>query len=134
VIFAWPITVTAATTEAAPKEETLKLTHGVITRIEVKFPAGCHSLVKVRLLLHESIKVPLNKDTWLTGDDETVPCEVYEDLFAAPYELKFRACSPTCTYDHEILVRATVLPPGIATPYQIMSDLLAILKRMLGVS
>ena len=100
----------------------------------MKFPAGCHGLVHVKLLHEESTLVPLNKDTWLAGDDENVDCDVFFDLTSGPFVLKFVGCSPGAAYAHEILVRVTVLDPSVATPYQVIADLVSIFKRLLGVT
>jgi len=88
--------------------------------------------VYVRILRFESALVQVGKDTWLTGDNETVQCETYEPLDEAPYQLKFVAYSPNANYDHTITVRVTVLPESIATPYQALLDLVAIFRRLLG--
>lgn len=133
MFYAWDITITAGTEEATPKTQVLKLSKGVITRAEVKFPAGCHGLVKVRLHFHEFQLVPLSRGEWITGDDEAIQTDSFYEMGSTPYELKFVGCSPTCTYDHVVTVRVQVLPPAIASWIQVI-ELLAKLLRRLGVS
>lgn len=128
MFWAWDITVTANTLEASPKSQTLKLSKGIITGIYIKFPAGCHSMVKARILYHEFLLVPLIRDEWVTGDDETVPTDTYFDLASAPYELKFMGCSPGTTYDHTVTIRVTVLPPSVAS----MAPVIQLLTRLLN--
>jgi hypothetical protein len=53
LFFAWDVTIPANTLEAAPKTQTLKLTYGVITKVDVKYPAGCNGVVWVRVLRGE---------------------------------------------------------------------------------
>jgi hypothetical protein len=133
MFYAWDIIITAGTEEANPKTQILKLSKGVITKAELKFPAGCHGLVKARLHFHEFLLIPLSRGEWVTGDDEAIATESYYEMGSTPYELKFLACSPSCTYDHTITVRVQVLPPAIASWIQVI-DLLAKLLKRLGVN
>jgi len=130
VFFAWDITITAGTKVTAPKEQILKLTTGVITRIEIKFARGCHGLVKVRLLHHESQLVPLSRGEWVTGDDEPVGFNEFFELKTTPYQLKFQGCAPDTTYDHVVTVRVTVLPAKVATMIPVIELLTRLLQRM----
>jgi len=130
MFYAWDITVTAGATEDDPKTQDLKLTKGVITRIEVKFPGGCHGLVKVRLLRSEFQLVPLSKGEWVTGDDEAVLTEGYYELSESPSQLKFVGCSPDCTYDHTVSVRIQVLPKSVATFMPLVEVLTKFLERI----
>lgn len=108
MFFCWDITVEADTAEEEPLEDWLKLPKGVITRVDIKFPAGCHGLVKVRLFLESLQFVPLSEDEWVTGDDETVPTETGIEIVDKPYKIKVQMCSPDTTYDHTITVRIEV--------------------------
>ena len=130
MFWAFDITITAGTTDASPKKQTLKLSKGVITGLDVKYPAGCHRMVKVRLFRYESQLVPLSRDDWLTGDDETVHTEGYYELTETPTQLKFVGCSPGTSYDHTVSVRITVLPKAIASMLPLVNVLTAFLKRI----
>lgn len=131
MFFAWDIVVPVNTPETAPTTQTLKLTAGVITGLDVKFPAGCNGLVKVRLFHRDFQLVPLSKGEWVTGNDEVVPTESYFSLASTPYTLKFVACSPSSDYEHTITVRATVLPQEMAT-FAPLVELLTKMLRGLG--
>lgn len=130
MFWAFNITILAGTTEKAPKKQTLKLSKGVITSLDVKYPAGCHGMVQVRLLRYESQLVPLSRDEWLTGDDETVHTEGFYELTAKPYQLKFVGSSPGTTYDHTVSVRVLVLPKAVATMVPLINILTTFLKRI----
>ena len=132
MFWAWDITVTSGTTEASPKTQTLKLSKGVITGIDVKFPAGCHGRVKVRLLRSEFQLVPLSGGEWVTGDDEVVPTESYYELDETPAELKFVGCSPLATYNHTVTVRVAVQPAEVAFPGRAFGGLVEAIKRLIG--
>jgi len=132
MLFTWNVTVPANTLEIAPKEDILKLSAGVVTHIGVKFPAGCHGMVGVRLLRSEGQILPVPRGEWVTGDDEEAQA-VYHIEFRKEVELlKFQGISPGTDYNHTISVRITILPAWIATPYMIFADLVKIFKRMLG--
>ena len=133
MLFAFPLTIPAGTTEDIPFTQTLTLDFGVITKISIKFPAGCHGLVQIQLLQNESVLIPLNGDTWLSGDDETVESEIYFQFNSEPYELKFLGISPNCSYDHTILVRVEILSADEAFPSQAMTELVQILTQYLRV-
>jgi len=132
MFFAWDITIPADTPETSPEEQTLKLTKGVITRMDVKFPPGCHGLVHVRLLRSEFQLVPLSRGEWVTGDAETVPTEGYYELTETPAQLKFVAFNDDDTYDHAVTVRVSIIKQEVAAPWQIIRDFVAILKKMMG--
>lgn len=134
MFYAWDIEIPAATSETSPTTQILKLTKGVITGISIKFPPGCHGLVKVRLLRSEFQLVPLSRGEWVTGDGENVETEPYYDLKETPAQLKFLGCAPQTAYPHTVTVRVAITPPEIATPYQVLQDLLKVFKRLLGIS
>ena len=130
MFWAWDVKILAGTTEASPKLQILKLSKGVITGIWIKFPRGCHGMVKVRILRYEHMLVPLGRDQWVTGDNETIPTESYYELFEAPAQLKFVGCSPGTTYDHTVTVRISVLPRAVASMIPVIELLTRLLQRM----
>jgi len=113
--------------------KTLELISGVITKCEVKFPAGCHGLVKVRFLRSTFQLAPLSGGEWITGDNESVPVISYYPLEKKPLSLDFVACSPGTYYPHTITVRIWLELPEIATPWQVLRDFVNIVKRLIGV-
>lgn len=132
MFFAWDITIPAGTTEADPLTQILKLSKGVITRCDIKFPRGCHGMVKVRLRHQEAQLVPLSRDQWVTGDNETVPTEAYYELGETPAQLKFLGCSPGTSFDHTVTVRISVLPKRVASMIPFMEILIKAFSRIFG--
>jgi hypothetical protein len=114
MFFVWDILIEADTTEAKPLIEWLELGKGIVTHVDIKFPAGCHGMVKVRLFQEALQLVPLTEDEWVTGDDEAVPTETYCELLDKPFKLKIVACSPDTDYDHTITVRLEIQPEHAA--------------------
>jgi len=130
LFWAWDIRIPASTSESAPITQILKLSHGVITRIDLKFPAGCHGYAKVRINRWEFQLVPLNRNEWCTGDDETIPTELYYELTEEPYQLKFIGCSPDADYDHTITVRVSIVPRWAASLIPLVELLTKAFKKL----
>jgi hypothetical protein len=128
VFFCWDITIEADTKEKAPYDDFLPLPKGIITHVDIKFPAGCHGMVKVRLFQEALQLIPLTEDEWVTGDDEIVPTDTYCELLESPFKLKIIACSPDTEYDHVITVRINVQPEyaaGIASLTRMFKSFMA---------
>jgi hypothetical protein len=130
MFFAWDITIPANTLRSEPYEQMLHLQRGIITRIDVKYPRGCHGNVGVRLFCHESLILPFSRGEWLTGDDEAVRADMYFPLEPIPYELKFHGHSEGCTYDHTVTVRITILPKTVASFIPVIELITKLLERM----
>jgi len=131
MFYSWDITVPADTPESAPLMQFLPLTKGVITNVNIRFPAGCHGLVKIRLLRFEHALEPLNRDDWITGDDEPINISEFYELKESPARLKFVGYSEGSFYPHVITVRVTVLPKNIASLVPVI-DLLSKMMQRLG--
>jgi len=112
LLFAWPIAVPGNTQDKDPVVSEQKLTAGIIIRIAVFYPAGCHDLVKVKILHEDSQLFPLNKGTWLTGDDGEVGGWMWHELTPGRNKLKVLASSPGTAYSHNVIARVNELPPA----------------------
>ena len=130
MFFCWDITIPADTSEEEPLIDYLELPKGVITHVDMKFPAGCHGMVKARLFKEALQLVPLSSDEWVTGDDESVPTDTYAELPAYPYKLKYKLCSPDTDYDHTITIRIQVQPEYAVGTVTVTKLLRAALAKM----
>lgn len=129
--YAWDIDIPANTLAKDPVTQKLKLHPGIITKIECKFPAGCHSMVGVRLYRGGVFQVfPLSAGEWVTGDDEPVSFNYYFDLTDHPRELIFEGHSAGSTYEHTVTIRITVLPRAVASMIPLMEIFTRIARRM----
>lgn len=122
--------MTANTPEDEPLEDWLSLPKGIVTSVQVKFPRGCHGMVKLRLFKEALQIVPLSEDEWVTGDGETVPTETYAELLDYPYKLKYQVCSPDTEYDHVITVRIGVEPEESASVAKLTRLMLMLLDEL----
>ena len=105
MLYVLALTIPANTAEATPYEEDLKLTDGVITRVEVEFPAGCQGLAHsyARQAIHQVF--PTNPDGDLCSDNYVIAWNDYQDIDADPRVLTIGGWNTDDTYDHTITWR-----------------------------
>jgi len=108
--------------------QTLRLTRGIIKRVDLVFPAGCAGLVGVRIVKHSFQVIPLNYPKWIETDAETVSIQSEIDLTEIPYELEFQGYNLDDTFEHTIRVRVLMEPASLPfrqkTPMQESEELL----------
>lgn len=132
MLYCWDITIPADTALTSPVEQTLKIAKGVIVKVQVKFPSGCHGLVKIRLFKWTSQLWPLSPGEWITGDDEQIDVPEYYEFLKGPYKLDLKACSPDTSYPHVVTIRVVVLPRAVASFYPLAQVLQKFLARVFG--
>lgn len=130
MLYIWHLTVTAGTAQTSPAEQKVKSRTGVITKIDVKFPRGCHGLVFATVSHRLTQLMPFNAKGGAAGDDETVSGVYFWELKRGQTELTLSAWSPDATYDHVITFRVNVLPKRVATMIPVIDLLTRLLRRM----
>lgn len=133
MFYDFPITVPALRAEDDPVEEELKLTHGVIHRVEVRFRRGTDFRVGLRIYRWEHQLYPTNPDSDFKDDGRAIVFDDHYRLTVEPYSLKVRAYAPTATYPHVVYVRIGVLPPELLTPFAGFASMFKKLFRLLGI-
>lgn len=133
MLYVLALTVPANTAGTTPYEEELRLTDGVITRVEVEFPAGCAGLAHsyARMALHQVF--PTNPDGNLASDDHVIVWNDYEDLDADPRTLTIGGWNLDDTYDHTITWRVELTDRAIAERLGKADSLLQKIARLLGI-
>jgi len=116
VFYDFSFTVPANTTKASPYQEHIKLTHGIIHRVELGFPGGCAGEVHcvIKRGLHQVW--PTNPDGSLNADKFTIVFNEFYPLLHRPYILTLQGWSPGTTYPHTIELRFGILPPEVLMP------------------
>lgn len=130
MLFTADVTITAGTTEASPKEQILKIAHGIITWVYVLFPSGCHGLVECVILHHERQIFPSTENMVIKGSGIMIAWNEYYESYQSPYELKIKAWSPDAGYNHEITVGVAVLPRKAIVALAIVDAITGILGRL----
>ena len=113
------ITIPADTLKSAPTEVELRVTQGIIHRIELEFPRGCAALAHVALYYHEHQFSPTNPDGDYASDGYVIPINDLLPLDSAPYTIEIRGWNDDDSYSHTIRVRMGILRPeqlGLGTP------------------
>lgn len=110
------ITIPAGTLATAPVIAYLKMTQGVIHRVEVGFRPGTDMLVGIRIEREGSQLFPSNPEGDLRDDGRTIVWDDYKPMEAAPYMVKIIGYAPDALYDHTVRVRMGVLPRDVITP------------------
>ena len=129
--YGWDITIPADTPRYAPVTQTLNVHPGIITRIGVKFAAGCHGYVHTRITWGGIKAVyPLDTDGYVSGDDEEVQFSYYYALEDRPYELQFEGWSAGTRYPHTVTVRIVILPRAVASMLPVLELITKLLQRM----
>lgn len=116
MLFTDTFTVTAATTKAAPVSRELPVSHGILHLVEVVFLDGPENEVLVTVGKGEHQLVPTNPDGAIVGNAEAVAARLFQEIEESPYILTIKAWSPSAAYDHQITVRAHILPREILLP------------------
>lgn len=120
MLFTADITVETTHTASAPKEQIIKIAHGIITEISILFPSGCHGMVHAILLHHEHQIAPSTEGMSIIGDRYPIDWQEYYESYQPPYELKFKGWGVDCTYDHVVTVRIAILPRKAVLPLAIV--------------
>ena len=75
---------------------------------------------------------PRNPEGTMAADGYVIPIQPNYPLKRGHNLLKLKGWSPNTSYNHEIKVRLTVLPPEEANPLGILRDFVSILKKLIG--
>lgn len=133
MFYDFEITIPAGTTKASPKEESFKLTKGVVHYVEVNFPAGCRGYVYLQLFDGEHQVWPTNRQGSFRGEGYTIPMNEYYKLYTSPYIIKAKGWSPDATYDHTLAVRIGSLKEEELEPLKEMPGMFSKFFKLLGV-
>lgn len=127
----WFAVVTPANTAEADAITTkLKLTSGIITKVWILHPEGCHGLAYASIWRGGHQLYPNNPDEAYHGND--VPM-IWEDnhILEAPALLKLKTWNVDETYEHKVYLRITVLRPIEDVTQKSIVDLLTVIKNLL---
>jgi hypothetical protein len=126
VIYVFAITIPANTPESAPVIQTLKLTRGKITQMQVHFPSGHLGLTHIGITRGLYQLYPSNAEARFSSSGETIPWDEDLPLDTPPYQLEAIAWNEDDTYLHTITVRVRL------APLEEQASLLDEIKALLG--
>lgn len=105
MFYDYAVTVPAGTSPRNPVAQELKLTAGLIIRLDIEFPAGCRGYVSAVIRRGSHQLYPTNPSGVLNAEDFTVQAWDFYPLLTEPYSVKCYAWSPDANYDHVLTVR-----------------------------
>jgi len=108
MVYAASITTDKDTSEANAKETILRVTKGLIYRIETDFPPGCCGLLHMQLYDAGYMVYPASPGVSFHGDNAVVG---FDDCYlkgAAPYAFLIKTWNLDDTWDHTIQVRVAM--------------------------
>ncbi len=120
--------IPANTTQKSPTELRCKLTHGIIHRIEIAFPAGCAGLAHLQIKegLHQLW--PTNPEGSFNTDGYTIVVNEFQELYRSPYTVTLVGWNDDDTYSHTLEIRFGILPKQILAPEE---TFIAAFKKLL---
>jgi hypothetical protein len=130
-IYAETISVPANTPEDNPVKLDIQIKEQFITRMEVGFEDGCGWMVKVQIRYGIKVFFPVRKETWLTGNNETIGWDERFTMPAPNEILTVYACSPGTKYDHNVFIRIMTLPKGFYFLESLLDKLYRLFERII---
>ena len=116
MFYDFSFTIPANTPEVSPLLQDVKLTHGIIHRVEISFPAGPRHMVHLAIRRGLNQLWPTNPDGSFNADNYTIIINEYYPLQTEPYILTLVGWSPGTTYNHTIQGRFGILPAEVLMP------------------
>ena len=105
MVFSVSITTTSATAKTGAKRTFLKVSKGLVYRMEVEFPPGCCGLLHCQVFDGSYQLYPASPDDSFHSDARVIG---FDDLYlksGAPFEFVVKTWNLDDTWDHTIQVR-----------------------------
>lgn len=96
---------------------TLKLTHGIIHKLDVIFPPGSHGLFYLLIYDNTHQVFPTNPGSIFAGDNEIITFREHLPMLYEPFELYAYFWNFDDTFAHTITLRIGVLPVRVLAPW-----------------
>lgn len=133
MFYDFAVIVPANTLESAPVEQVLKLTHGIIHRVEVQFPIGTQALTHCKIYEGGHQLYPTNPEGNFASDGYVIPIDDYFELSTGSYSLKVKAWNDDDTYAHTLTFRVGILPQEVISPFFGIGGMLRKFLRLVGI-
>ena len=133
MFYSHALTIPANTTKGSPTEYDLKVTAGLLHRVEVEFPTYCAGLAHLVIIRWGSQLFPTNPQGDFASDGRAIAFDDYYMLEAAPYLLRLRGWNDDDTFSHTVTVRVGILPMAALAGQQEQLGLIRKLTRLVGI-
>ena len=102
------LVIPALTPESEPVSAVVKVVPGIITEVELLFPAGHAGLTHVAIFYHERQIFPTSPEQSFCGDDHLITFNEQFAIIELPYELVVYGWNDDELYSHTVYVDLTV--------------------------
>lgn len=105
---------------------------GVVHRVRMRYPPGPRGMVSSAVFLGAAKIFPMDESEWFVGEDEWVEgtCHV---VTRKGWHWSIQGYSPGTANAHTVYVDLFVLSEEKVTPWMVLSDFVAIMKKLIGV-
>jgi len=104
------LTIAAGQTQADPALEDLAVCAGIITEVEIHFPAGHSGLTHLQIWYLGRQIFPTSEGAAFRGDDNVIAFPEQWVIFEVPHVLTLHGWAPDAELDHVIFVEVSVQP------------------------
>ena len=109
MFYEFTVTVPITATQDDPVEQRMKLTKGVIHRVEVQFPIGTRALIHVQIYDDGHQIWPTNPDGNFNTDGYTIGWDEHYEITSGHHELRAVCWSTADTFPYDIDIRFAML-------------------------
>ena len=131
MLYAEQITFTKNKTEAEATRYSFKVRKGVIYRIWITFPTGCHQLVKLRLLIDEHNFLPVHKYAYIRGNGFVFEFPMMFEIKEEPSTITIEGWNEDDTNDHTIDIYVLILDKSLVLPVGATEGILESLSSLI---
>lgn len=131
MFYSHTMTIDPSTPWNAPVEETIALSHGVITKVIFRSRPGQASLLHVKVFQGRHQIFPSSGDDDLHGNGETLEWGEWLEINQKPFFLTISAWNDDDTYPHTFDIGIAQLPKYAVLPFafmKIVADLAALIS------
>ena len=137
MLFQKKVTIPITATETAKIHETLRTAVGILDRLWIEFPAGCHGLVNIQVFQAKTPLAPSEQNQTLVGDDVTFLSTHNTEIKQGYETLDIYGWAVGTTYSHTIVITANVFTTGEYSRLETLTERVAkqieTLNKFLGV-
>lgn len=117
MIYSTLITTPANTSADDPLWTEIKLTKGIIHKVELEFPVGNQFLHRVQLTREGAFIFPTNPQGFFTSEGGIISYREFVPIPDEPLSIWARTWNLDETYEHSVLIRLGVLRRKILAPW-----------------
>ena len=127
-VFVEEYTIPANTAHNSAILRPFALTKGVITKLFIHFPHGCHSLARCQFLEGAYQIFPTSTGSFFADDGYTLPVDEFYILDKFPTSLSWKLWNLDDTYSHTLRATIVVLPLEVVIPLYGLSEVMNVIK------